>query len=181
MKKIETSPDRWPHRPLQFRLRTVFWAVTIASVAMAVVVTLSLVISAMFLLIAVLVAAHIGGNWVGTRLRGHAAHELSRDRPTRIEERSPQTGSAPLPRKNGRLVERKGIARLVVLIGIVGAVIGGGMGGLILALYQPGSATLISVAFGSLATAILGAFAAFLVASLANIVYHTVRDAHEET
>ena len=111
------------------------------------------------LLVLALIAAHVVGNALGTKLRDQVSRELNPDlRRKRIRLR-PAIGE----HAGRRLHEHTPLGRLIVFISAGGAMLGGILGGLALAVWT--QATVPGWIVGTISSAVLGAFFGFLMGS----------------
>ena len=193
VQKSPTEPVRLtPSRPalpvLRFGLRQLFWTVTGLSVLLAAMATSPQGPSALLILIAVLIiAAHITGTAIATRLRRHASEirQWEADHPTDISstpeaaEHSSSLDAAALP-PTSPWYQRGGTALAwLPKVVIAGAMIGG-MGGI--ALFVTDSligvrASVAGILVGAFSFAVLGAWLAFIGGSFYAIFRHGLREA----
>jgi hypothetical protein len=111
------------------------------------------------LLVSSLIAAHVAGNALGTKLRDQVSRELNPDfRRKRIRLRT-ATGE----HAGRRLHEHTPLGRLILFISAGGGVLGGILGGLALAVWT--RATVPGWIVGTISSAVLGAFFGFLMGS----------------
>jgi hypothetical protein len=162
------------HEPLpvlRFSLRHLFWFVTLFCVLLAALVaSVGSGVMPLALLLAVLVVTlHVTGTALGTRLRAHADSQIAHSAPIR------RLPAPPLPRP--LLHERGFLNRWLPIWVAAGAVVGSlaGVGALIA--FVGHRATVAGIAVGTLSTAILGAWFAFLAVSSWAIVRQGWRDA----
>jgi hypothetical protein len=111
------------------------------------------------LLMLALVAAHVVGNALGTKLRDQVSRELNPDMRRRRIRLTPLSREQP----GRRLHEHTPLGRLILLISVGGAVLGGILGGLSLAAWT--HASVPGWIVGTISSAVLGAFFGFLLAS----------------
>lgn len=111
------------------------------------------------LLVLALVAAHVVGNALGTKLRDQVSRQLNPDFHSRRIRLHPAGGEKIVR----RLHERTPLGRLILLISAGGAVVGGILGGLALAVWT--RVTVPGWIVGTISSAVLGAFFGFLMGS----------------
>jgi hypothetical protein len=159
--------------PPQFRLRTLMLAITLCGVLFALMATLSALASALLLFFLSLVAAHVVGNVIGTRLRDATSGSLADDdtpRPARLALRLP----VPTVR---RLRERTGISRTMVVTAAIGALLGGTSGGFVLAECVGERASIAGLGLGTFSSAVLGGFCGFLLSSFLSVFSRAMTEA----
>jgi hypothetical protein len=111
------------------------------------------------LLVLALVSAHVVGNALGTKLRDEVSRELNPDYRRRQLHLRPASGE----HASRRLHEHTPLGRMIVFISVGGAVVGGILGGLALAVWT--RATVPGWIVGTISSAVLGAFFGFLMGS----------------
>ncbi|MCE9548679.1 MAG: hypothetical protein K8T25_24645, partial [Planctomycetia bacterium] len=161
---ITKASDR-PKRPPQFRLRTLFWAVTFCSIACAVFVAVGPIWGSMLVLFLALALAHVAGNAIGTRMRDEAS---------RANQRSPALpdhtrGAVPAAESPAPLSQRRplGVTRIIFTLG--GAIGGAMLGRLALVSGQWIPLRAGDWAVGIASCAVLGALAGFLASSFVQV------------
>lgn len=152
--------------PPQFRLGSLMIAVAAVGGALAMLPYLPAVGVLAALLIGLTIGAHVAGNALGTRLRdSHGPHEPSIAPPTAIP-----------PQSVTRLRRRLPLGKWVLAATVAGAGLGAFGGyGLVRAGWNRLSPAGIALAF--VASAILGAFWSFLVASFLRVLMGAIREA----
>ena len=177
-----------PHEPqlLRFRLRQLFLIVTLLSVLCGLLVTSEGPWPIVIGLGALLVAAHVLGVLIGTRLRDtslevrrwRAAQPLL-DADLPVASRQPvELHKLDLPPKTplaGYASANLWITRLVV----AGALSGGIVGGSVIALSAGARISWAGWSVGTISCAVLGAWLAFLASSFSAIARHAWRHANE--
>ncbi len=111
------------------------------------------------MLMLALVAAHVVGNALGTKLRDNVSQELNPDLRRRRVRLPPVSREHP----SRRLHEHTPLGRLILVISAGGALMGGILGGLSLAAWT--RASVAGWIVGATSSAVLGAFFGFLLAS----------------
>ncbi len=111
------------------------------------------------MLLLALVAAHVVGNALGTKLRDEVSRELNPD----IRRRRIRVPPISREHHSRRLHEHTPLGRLILVISVGGAVMGGILGGLSLAAWT--RASVPGWIVGTISSAVLGAFFGFLLAS----------------
>ncbi len=111
------------------------------------------------MLMLALVAAHVVGNALGTKLRDNVSRELNLDMPRRRIRLPPVSRE----QRSRRLHEHTPLGRLILVISVGGALMGGILGGLSLAAWT--RASVAGWIVGTISSAVLGAFFGFLLAS----------------
>lgn len=179
-----TSPitDRRPSlKPPQFRLRTLMWTVAVICVLLAAMKTAGPTASLILGLLVLAVIAHVMGNALGTRLRENGDRPLPEDGQIdatfSIFHRKARRGDyAPAT----RLRDRVSLGRAVFVIIAVGALIGAASGGGVLAWANWERATILNIAMGTFASAVLGGFLGFVSSSFIEVAFgalsHALRD-----
>ena len=114
-----------PLGPPQFRLRTMFLGLTALCAVFAVMHFVSLQASLVLLMAIGLVAAHVIGNALGTRLRDRADQQPA-DSPSGA---LPPRGSPQVAMPASQLTEHRRLPTLSLIVAAVGAVAGGVAGG----------------------------------------------------
>jgi hypothetical protein len=181
----EPSPPALPI--LRFGLRQLFWTVTGLSLLLAAMAASPQGPSALLLLIAVLIiAAHITGTAIGSRLCRHA--EDTREWATQhapvsnsapdVAEHSCEPSNAPLPPTSPWYQRGSTAMRWLPKVVIAGAFVGG-CGGVALFAFDSISHTAspAGILVGAISVAILGAWIAFLGGSFYAIFRHGLREA----
>jgi hypothetical protein len=162
-------------RPPRFTLRTLLLTMTALCCLFAVMSAVGMVGSAVLVLFLCLIAGHVLGNSVGTRLRDQASRQIAVEQAVR-----PPPPAVPVrldvaaPRQ---LTQRVRLKRIALLVTIAGATIGAQFGGLGLAAIHPHS-SLAAVALGVFSSAVLGGFAGFLASSFLSVVQQALAEAH---
>lgn len=146
--------------PPQFSLRALLSAVAAVSLLFAVMHAVGMIWATALAVLLLLVACHVAGNAIGTRLRDGATQASDND----PERPLAAPASRPAESSQGRLSQKHPICWMSLLSGGLGAVFGGlAGGGLVAALYWD-RITIAAVTVSGLASAVLGALAGFLAA-----------------
>ena len=152
-------PSTRVRHPSQFSIQSLLAVIAVLGLLFAIVRQGGLWGLLFALLVLALVAAHMMGNALGTKLRDQVSRQLNPDFRTRRIRPHPAGGE-----KTGRkLHERTPLGRFILLISTGGALIGGILGGLALAVWA--RATLPGWIVGTISSAVLGAFFGFLMGS----------------
>jgi uncharacterized membrane protein len=173
--KSDAPPERPDAtlKPPQFTLRTLLVAMTVVGGLLAVMTAIGALWSLAILLVASLVAAHVLGNAVGTRLRDRST-ELSRDAPGTPPRPTTRPRYLPGPR---RLTEPARLHWIALVLTVVGAGVGSYVGGSALAANYP-EATMAALVLGYGSSAVLGGFAAFATSSFVSVARQAWSEAH---
>ncbi len=165
-------------RPPRFTLRTMLALVTALCCLFAVMSAVGLLWSAMLALFLSLIAAHVFGNSVGTRLRDHTSHQLA-ERKVAGQRAVPVALNLNVaaPRQ---LTQRTKLKRITALMTICGAFVGAQFGGVALAAVHPQS-SVAAVVLGVCSSAVLGGFAGFLASSFLSVIRQALAEAHHAT
>ena len=160
------SSHRRALRPPQFTLRTLIGLITLLAVLFALVNVVHPLVLAGLILLVLLIAAHITGNALGTRLReigSRPVDERGRDLPpqTYLREVGQDEFAAPT-----QLARRMPLGLPVLVVSTAGAVLGGLGGGLWG--WQAGSTPHIAV--GGVAFAVLGGLGSFALFSFSQVM-----------
>jgi hypothetical protein len=157
-------------QPPQFTLRALLLWTTAAAVLLAVLMAIGAFWAAALLFLLALVAAHVIGNSLGTRLRdGRQPRVFVR------EPRSLATHAQPAP--SGRLRERKGLHWINLVFTGAGAIAAGYFGGRALAEIYP-DATAAAIVVAHVSSGVLGGFAGFVVTSFLAVLRQGLSEAH---
>lgn len=175
---------------LRFSLKHLFWCVTgLCFLMAALAISPQAGLSPLALLLAVLVVAlHVGGTAIGTRLRAHAnerqAWEAAQGQADGFEESPRRTAPSPItgePRPRSPLSGHGRPLRRLPLYLVSGAIFGGTLGAVALAIAIGERTTIAGMAVGALSTAVVGAWLAFVAASSWAIFRQGWRDAVAES
>ena len=158
--------------PPRFTLRTMLLAVTALGCLFGVMTALGSLWSIAILFFGCLVAGHVIGNSVGTRLRdGAPRHE--RFTPAPFGER---VGAAYSSTAQGSGLSRRGrLSRITLVMTFGGAVAGAFLGTGLAAIYPEAGAP--AVALGVVSSAVLGGFVGFLASSFLSVTLKAWREA----
>ena len=165
-------PSSNPRRvlpPPQFTLRTLLLLITLFAAFFALVNLVHPLVICGLALLAILVAAHVAGNVIGTRLREIGDQPASNDGEAisaRSRDRKVDRGSFAPPSD----LARKSSLGLPVLIVTAAGVLVGGMGGGVWGFVSAGSEGWLNITVGSVAVGFLGGFASFAVYSFTQVL-----------
>jgi hypothetical protein len=159
--------------PPRFTLRTMLLAVTALGCLFGMMSALGTVWSMVILLFGCLVAGHVLGNSLGTRLRDGApkrsgVSQALRDARFAVTHRSGVEGSG--------LSQRTRLSRVTLVMSFGGATAGAFLGGTGLAAIYP-DAGAPAVALGVVSSAVLGGFMGFLTSSFLSVTLKAWREA----
>ncbi len=161
-----------PLGPPRFSLRMMFLAVTVLGCLFAAMAALGSFWSLVILLFAALVAAHVIGNAVGTRLRDRSPGlkpRIALERPVAAAALS----AVAAPR---RLTERQGLDRIALATAAATAAGGGSLGGIgSLVLYPDAGPA--AILLGTASLAVFGALFGFLASSFLRVFRAAMRKA----
>jgi fatty acid desaturase len=159
----------------QFRLRTLLLLMAVCGALFALVQAIGMLMSLVLLVAIGLVAAHVIGNALGTRLRGEAARRSSMDEAT--EEPPPVSGTVPMRPIASKLTEHRRLPRRLLAIAGIWAVMGGIVGGGLITAFAWQDITVAGVALGIGSSAVLGGLAGFLASSFFTVARAAWREA----
>jgi hypothetical protein len=162
-------------RPPRFSLRTLLLVMSGLCCLFAAMAALGLLWSAVLLLFLSLVAAHVIGNSLGTRLRDHASRQIAADRIARP--RLPLQAIRPNVAAPEQLTGRAKLNRITLILTVGGALVGAELGGAGLAVVHP-QASAAAVGLGVVSSAVLAGFAGFLASSFLWVVRQALAEAH---
>lgn len=156
-------------RPPQFTLRTLLALITLLAVLFALVnVIHPLVLSGLILLV-LLIAGHVAGNAIGTRLREIGSRPVTRDgrdiSPGPFGPQVAEQDYAP-PTQLGR---RLSLGLMVVIVTSIGALVGALSGGL-WGYLAAGSDGWLNIVVGAVAFGFLGGFCSFAAFSFSQVL-----------
>ena len=184
----DSVPDPTDKRPpelplLRFSLRQLFWFVTVLGILLAGIVASSPGITPLVLLLAALVVAlHVGGTALGSRLRAHAdqqrAWQMAHERPLGAGPAAHLSStelSTTLP-----LYSRRSSLRGLPWLVVAGALVGICGGAVLLSATIGHRTSGVGIAVGAISLGIVGAWFAFLGGSFWGIVHHGWREAVSE-
>jgi hypothetical protein len=154
----------------QFRLRTMLLTVTLCGAACALMNAVGPVWSVIFCFFILLAAMHVLGNAIGTRLRDDATASAA----VNTDERPNCPPSAFAPECAKQLAQHGPLGRWIGVLTAIGLMAGGTLGGI---LYS-GRATPAAATVGTISSAVLGGFAAFLAGSFFRVGFSALWQAH---
>lgn len=143
--------------PFQFRLRTMLLMVTLCGALCAIMHAVGPIWSAIFCFFTLLVASHVAGNAIGTRLRDGATVSAVLD----AEERPNFVAPSPGPSPAKHLALRVPLGRWIAVLTVIGVAGAGSIG----AKFFAASTGPAAWAVGTVSSALLGGFATFLASS----------------
>lgn len=156
---------------VQFRLRTVMLSVTLCGAGFALMNAVGPVWSAICFFTLLLIALHVVGNALGTRLREEALADAELENEERPVCRMPPP---TLARPAKRLALHTPLGRWIAVVTTIGIVGGGTLG----EIFFTGHATQAALVVGTVSSAVLGGFAAFLASSFLRVGFSAIRQAH---
>ncbi len=165
---------RWAHRDSRCALLVAITLLSCLFALMSALGTLWSLVLAMFLS---LVLAHVLGNSLGTRLRDRASRHVSLER---RRGRFPVEATRPLVEAPKRLTERATLSRITPLASIGTSLAAATLGGVSLTAMYP-KASLAAVGLGIVSSAVLGAFAGFIVTSFLSVACQALGEALENS
>jgi len=180
------APLREPHL-LRFRLRQLFFLVTVLSVLCALLVLTEGPWPLVIGVTTALIAAHVFGTMVGTRLRDTSAEVLNwRAGNPAVNDDTPLAGLEldpalleTLPPQTP-LADHAGANRWLLWFVVGGAIVGAIVGGTLLALTMGARIGWAGWVVGTLSCGVLGTWAAFLASSFSVIARQAWRHAEEK-
>lgn len=175
-----TAPpdDRRPAlQPPRFRLRTLLVVLTLCCVLLAILPTLNPYGMFAVIMFVLTVLAHICGAKIGHQLREHGSRPLSGDSTTTKGDRYRVVQPAEFA-PTTRLSHRRRPGRLILVMSIAWAVLGGIGGAALLLVVNGERASVLNVSTGAAAFAVLGAIWGFALASFLQEVLGALWEAH---
>jgi hypothetical protein len=159
--------------PPRFTLRALLGAVTALGCLFGLMTALGTVWSMALVLFLTLIAAHVAGNSLGTKLRDRASRRGPGERPVDFQpgQRPKLEVVSPQP-----LTQRARLNRVTLVVAAAAALAGGALGGAAAAEIYP-RAGAAALALGAGSSAILGAFVGFAVTSFVCVVRAAMREA----
>ncbi len=173
--RLPPDDERPGLKPPRFRIVTLLLFTGLLCAAFAIVATLSPQAMIGFVLLLLCVVAHVAGNALGTQLRknGDSLSTLSNEERARLFRRpTPQDVAPPTV-----LSVKRAPGLLVMIITVVGAVAGAGIGGGLLAWANWEQLDATIAVFCFTATGAIGGVAGFGVGSFATVMWSAHRDA----
>ena len=163
-------------KPPQFSLRSLL----VGTTAVAALLTLMMAVGAMWslaiLFLVFLVAAHVIGNSLGTRLRDGGVGSSARPTEWAIARPAGRTALSAVP-SPVRLRERSRLHWINLVLTLGGVAAGGYVGGASLAASYP-DATIAAHTLAYVSSGVLGGFAIFAVSSFLSVVRQALSEAH---
>ena len=163
------SSHRRALRPPQFTLRTLILLMTLLAVLFALVNVVHPLVLAGLILLALLIAAHITGNALGTRLReigSRPVDEEGRDLPPQAFRGDVSQDEFAPPTK---LAQRLPLGLPVFIVTVVGTVLGG-VGGGLWGTLAGGASPWFHIAIGAIAFSVLGCLGSFALFSFCQVL-----------
>ena len=168
----------------QFSLRTLFLALTAACGLFAGMASVGALVWSMIVMFVLLVAAHVAGNAIGTRLRDGAdsrrkseTYDFDPFDPDRLAARSrPKWQPPPIT----RMQQFSPLGWKVFVTSASFSIVGGAIGGMWLTVHYWHRISAPGIVLGTLASAVIGALAGFLLASFLAIVAESLKTASRE-
>jgi hypothetical protein len=179
---ISADDRRHGLRPPRFALGTLMAAVALCGVFFAVLSYAGSHVTALLVLFALAVLAHVAGNAIGTRLRECGDARLGEEgaAETGSEQSRQAARSAFAPAS--RLRQRASLGPAILVITVVGTLLCGAGGGYGFFLLADRPVALANVVFGALAAAVLGGIWTFIAASFVKVagsaIWQAARDAN---
>ncbi len=163
-------------KPPQFSLRSLLIGTTAVAALLALMTAIGTVWSVAILFLVLLVAAHVVGNSLGTRLRDGGLGRTARPTVWAPERHAGRTSPSRVP--SPRQLRERGRLHWINLVLTLGGVAAGGyFGGAALAASYP-EATTAAHALAYVSSGVLGGFAVFAVSSFLSVVRQALREAH---
>lgn len=186
MPASKAPPSREPHL-LRFRLRQLFLFVTLLSVLFASLVLTDGPWPLVIIVVTVLVAAHVFGTLVGTRLRDtsdevrqwRASQPGAEDDAPKAEREISEATKRTLP-PTTPLANHGRVSNWLIWFVVGGALLGMIIGGAILAITVGGRIGWPGLAVGTISCGVLGTWIAFLASSFGTIARHAWQHANDE-
>jgi hypothetical protein len=161
--------------PLQFRLKTLFVVLSLLSVLFAVLTRVSLVWRVAVVWFALLVAAHVVANAMGTHAAASAPMRLPRTRDDEMPGADGDLRAAFAP--TTQLGSRAQFGIRFGAIVLIGAAIGCAVGTALVTLHNAGRLGWPALALAACSSAGIGAFLTFLAAGCAKVAARAMRQA----
>ncbi len=163
-------------RPPQFTLRTLIGIITLLAALFSLVNVVHPVVMAGLVLLALLIAAHVAGNVIGTRLREIGDRPVTkegREVPPRPFDRNIEQSSFAPPSDLARRIS----LGLPILIVTTAGVLTGGIGGGLWGYLSAGSDGWLNIVVGCVAFGFLGGFGSFAAFSFTQVMLGAIRQA----
>jgi len=161
-------------RPPQFTLRTMMIVTLLVAVLVSVMTAVGTVWALGILFFVLLIAAHVVGNAVGTRLRDRAT---TRPEVAAEMRRAASQGKSVVMHGPSRLGQHRRLHWFTRVLTVAGALTAGYFGGVALAAAYP-DATTAAVWLAHLSSGVLGGLAVFIVTAFLMIVRQMLSEAH---
>ena len=162
--------------PPQFTLRTLIGIITLLAVLFSLVNVVHPVVMAGLVLLGLLIAAHVAGNVIGTRLREMGDRPMTKEGrevpPRRFDGHVDRASFAP-PSDLARRIS----LGLPILIVTTAGVLTGGIGGGLWGYLSAGSDGWLNIVVGCVAFGFLGGFGSFAAFSFTQVMLGAIRQA----
>jgi hypothetical protein len=163
------SEYRRPLRPPQFTLRTLICLITLLAVLFSLVNVVHPLMMAGLVLLTLLIAAHVAGNAIGTRLREIGDRPVTKEgQPVPPRRFNPQVDRASFAPATD--LARKISLGLPILIVTAAGILAGGIAGGLWGYLAAGSGGWLNIAIGAVAFGFLGGFGSFAAFSFAQVL-----------
>ena len=163
-------------KPPQFSLRSLLIGTTVVAVLLALMTVVGTLWSLAILFLVLLMAAHVVGNSLGTRLRDGGTGRSARLTVWAPERHAARTSRSAVPSPT-RLRQRSRLHWINLVLTLGGVAAGGYFGGASLAATYP-EATTAAHALAYVSSGVLGGFAVFAVSSFLSVVRQALSEAH---
>lgn len=156
-------------RPPQFTLRTMLLLVSLLAVFFSLINLVHPLVMTGLTLLGILIAAHVAGNVIGTRLREIGDRPMTKDGrdipPQRFHPQIDRTNFAP----PSDLAKKVSLGLPVLIVTTTGVLVGGIAGG-IWGYLAAGSSGWLNIAVGFVAFGFLGGFVSFAIYSFTQVL-----------
>jgi hypothetical protein len=158
----------------QYSLRTLLWGVSALGALFATMTWVGALWSWAIVLFGLLVAAHVGGNWIGTRLRDEATIDAEHDasRPISLSPSLDATGAGLAARRAivsetgpTQLQARRSLGWTIPVVCVAGGVLCAAVAAIALASLQGPSVSIWALLLGTASGGVIGGIWGFLGAS----------------
>ncbi len=170
------SDYRRPLRPPQFTLRMLIGLMTVLAAHFSLVNVVPPIVMAGLVLLTLLIAAHVAGNVIGTRLREMGDHPVTKEGrevpPRRWNSQVDQASFAP----PSDLARRVSLGLPILIVSLAGVLAGGISGGL-WGYLTAGSGGWTNIVVGTIAFGFLGGFGSFAAFSFTQVILGAWRQA----
>ncbi len=171
----DDSPSPPPFSAPRFGLRTLLLSTALVALVLACFRSFGALPTAILLLAAASIVAHVAANAIGMRLRVHGPRRSASPPP---DPDTPAVRAAPLPHApTTRLSERTSLVVPLSVGSAVGALLGGTIGFTFFASHEQDKATLADTVLGAMAFALLGAMALAICTAFVLVMWSAWRAA----